>query len=95
MHPADIKSAIEKAGSSQAAIARALEKSDVAVNHVIYGRSSSRAVAEHIARLTGLSLDELWPGRYPQDDSKEVRKLTTRPRRDHAHRRRAAADQAV
>lgn len=89
MHPADIKSAIEKAGSSQSAIARALGRSDVAVNHVIYGRSSSRAIAGHIAALTGKTLDELWPGRYA-DDSTAVKKLTTRPRHRHGESRRPA-----
>lgn len=79
MHPADIKSLIEKSGSSQAAIARSVERSDVAVNHVIYGRSSSRLIAEHIATLTGKSLDELWPGRYT-NVSTAVNNLTSRPK---------------
>jgi lambda repressor-like predicted transcriptional regulator len=69
MHPADIKALIEKAGSSQAAIARAMNISDVAVNHIIYGRSSSRRVAGYIATLTGKRLADLWPGRYADDSA--------------------------
>lgn len=64
MHPADIKAAIEKAGSSQIAIARKLGVSDVAVNHVIYGRSTSRRIADEISRVTKIPLSKLWPGRY-------------------------------
>lgn len=64
MHPADIKAALEKAGSSQIKIAKALNISDTAVNHVIYGRSTSRRVADLIAQKTGLPLSQLWPGRY-------------------------------
>jgi lambda repressor-like predicted transcriptional regulator len=64
MHPADIKAAIQKAGSSQTQIARDLKVSKTTVNDVIYGRTTSRPIANHIARLTGLSLSVLWPGRY-------------------------------
>lgn len=72
MHPADIKAAIEKAGSSQTKIARALKVTKTTVNHVIYGQSSSRRIANEIARVTGKTLAELWPGRYstPEDTSK-------------------------
>lgn len=64
MHPADIKAELEKAGSSQVEIARQCKVSDVAVNHVIYGRSTSRNIAGAIANITGKTLDQLWPGRY-------------------------------
>lgn len=64
MHPADIKAALEKAGSNQDKIAKTLKLSDSAINHVIYGRSTSRRVADLIAETTGKTLDELWPGRY-------------------------------
>jgi lambda repressor-like predicted transcriptional regulator len=64
MHPEDIKAAIRKAGSSQIAIARKLGVSDVAVNHVIYGRSTSRRIADEISRVTKIPLSKLWPGRY-------------------------------
>lgn len=64
MHPADIKAALEKAGSSQIKIAKALKVSDTAVCHVIHGRATSRRTAEMIAFKTGLPISELWPGRY-------------------------------
>ena len=69
MHPADIKAALEKAGSSQIEIARACEVSDVAVNHVIYGRASSRRIADAIAKRTGKPLSELWPSRYDKQSN--------------------------
>jgi lambda repressor-like predicted transcriptional regulator len=65
MHPADIKALLEKAGYTQISLAKDLKVSDVAVNHVIYGRHSSRRIAKKIAEITGKSLEELWPGRYP------------------------------
>jgi len=68
MHPADIKAALEKAGSSQTKIAQTLGVSKTTVGHVIYGRSSSRRIAAEISRVTDLPLSKLWPGRY--DDKK-------------------------
>lgn len=64
MHPADIKAAIEKAGTTQAAIARELDVSGVHVWQVIHGRSQSQRVAETISRVTGISIRKLWPGVY-------------------------------
>lgn len=64
MHPADIKAALEKAGTNQMKIAKALKVSDSSVNHVIYGRSTSRRTADLIATKTGLPLSKLWPNRY-------------------------------
>ena len=65
MHPADIKAAIEKAGSSQRAIASDCEVTPSTVAHVIHGRGVSAKVAQSIAAITGLSLHQLWPARYP------------------------------
>ncbi|TAL45707.1 MAG: XRE family transcriptional regulator [Methylovulum sp.] len=64
MHPADIKAALEKANSNQLEIARLCKVSDSCVNHIIYGRSTSRRIADVIAAKTGLPLSQLWPGRY-------------------------------
>jgi lambda repressor-like predicted transcriptional regulator len=66
MHPADIKAALEKAGSSQIKIAKALEVSDTSVNHVIYGRATSRRTADLIADTTGIPISTLWPNRYEE-----------------------------
>lgn len=72
MHPADIKAAIEKAGSSQAAIARSLgvgtggeSLSRTAVFMVVRGISKSRRIATAISKVTGLAVGQLWPGKYP------------------------------
>lgn len=64
MHPADIKAAIEKAGTTQAAIARELEVSGVHVWQVVHGRSQSQRVADAISRVTGIPVKKLWPGVY-------------------------------
>jgi lambda repressor-like predicted transcriptional regulator len=65
MKPIDIQYAIRAAGSSQAQIARDLQVSKVTVSYVLAGKTTSRRVAEAIARASGLSLDTLWPGKYP------------------------------
>jgi len=71
MHPADIKALIEKAGQSQASIARSVRAtkgdhvSQAAVHHVIRGLSKSRRIAQQIARVTGVPVSQLWPGKYP------------------------------
>lgn len=64
MHPADIKAEIEKVGATQADLSRDLEVSKTVVNEVIYGRTTSRRIAEHIAKKIGKTLDDIWPGKY-------------------------------
>jgi lambda repressor-like predicted transcriptional regulator len=49
------------------------------VAHVIMGRSSSRKIARAIARTLGLTLDDIWPGRYaakPGDPKRDPAKLS-------------------
>lgn len=65
MKPLDIQYAIKAAGSSQASIARELHVSKVTVSYVVAGKTTSRPIASAIAAVTGLSLDTLWPGKYP------------------------------
>jgi lambda repressor-like predicted transcriptional regulator len=65
MHPADIKAALEKNNITQRIIANELGVSESIVNNVVAGRSSSRRVAEMVAQSTGLSIEKMWPGRYP------------------------------
>lgn len=68
MHPADIKAAIEKAGSSQAQVARSIKGRTVspsAVWAVINGNSRSAVIAQHISLVTGLPVHAMWPGKYP------------------------------
>lgn len=78
-HPADIKAAIEKAGSSQADIAREFKVSRPTVNKVVYGQASSLRIAAHIAKLIGKSLEELWPGRYDSATNNADRADTQQP----------------
>jgi lambda repressor-like predicted transcriptional regulator len=66
MHPEDIKAALKKKGSSQVKVARTLKLSRSAVAHVIEGRSKSRRIADEISRVTGIPIDELWPGKYDE-----------------------------
>lgn len=77
MHPEDIKAAIRKRGSTQAAIARTEEVSQMAVSAVITGRSKSARIARRIALVTGLSVHTLWPGKY-SDESVIGRRSTQR-----------------
>ena len=42
------------------------------VSYVVAGTTTSRRIAEAIASATGLTLDTLWPGKYPAADSKEA-----------------------
>lgn len=70
MHPADIKAAIEKAGSSLIEIATGLGVSGMAVSHVVHGRATSRRVAEAIGAKIGKQPDAIWPGRYSHNFGK-------------------------
>jgi len=67
LHPADIKAAITKAGLTQTELAKRLGVSITAINLVIKDHTHSRRIASAISRLTGYSLEELWPGAYPDD----------------------------
>lgn len=64
MHPEQIKAAIRMKGTTPSAIADDLEISRTTVSHVIRGTGTSERVAQRIAEVTGLSLKELWPGKY-------------------------------
>lgn len=64
MHPADIKAALQKRGSSPAKISRSLGVSSATVSLVLNGRGTSRRVADEIAKQTGRSVTQLFPGKY-------------------------------
>lgn len=61
MHPELIKAEIRMKGRTPAAIATELGISSATVSHVIYGRGVSARVRKHIAQITGISVDVLWP----------------------------------
>ena len=67
MHPADIKAALQKCGTTQTAVARSLRGpvSQMAVSHVISGRGKSARIALRISQLTGIPVSQLGPGKYP------------------------------
>lgn len=69
MHPADIKASLNKSGCTMRTIADLAGVNESAVSHVIYGRSSSLHVAKIIANEIGLSMENIWPGRYRQDEA--------------------------
>lgn len=72
MESADIQCALKKAHVTQADIARQLDVSPTTVNYVVTGKSTSRRIAGAISQATGLSIDTLWPGRYPPATVDEV-----------------------
>lgn len=72
MHHEDIKAAIRKKGLTPAEMAAHLKVSAQLVSQVIRGRSKSARVAKAIARVTGLSVDELWPGIYAKKPARAI-----------------------
>lgn len=64
MHPEMIKALIRVGETTPAAIADELGVVPSAVSRVIHGSARSRRVAEHISKLVGKPLSELWPGGY-------------------------------
>lgn len=64
MHPADIRAAITKAGTTQAAIAQQLHVSAGAVWNVVNGKGRSDSIAQHIADLVQIPTAALWPSVY-------------------------------
>ena len=65
MRAMDIQYALKKAGKSQAEIARQCGVAKSSVGKVVSGKTTSLRIAMAIATATGLSLDTLWPGKYP------------------------------
>lgn len=69
MNSADIQCALKKTRSSQAEIARQCQVSKVTVGYVVAGITTSRRIATAISTATGLSLETLWPGKYPEKET--------------------------
>jgi lambda repressor-like predicted transcriptional regulator len=67
MTPAEIHAELKKNGFISSDVARALRVSRMSVSNVINGKGKSRRIAEAIAKLTGKTTDELWPGFYPEN----------------------------
>jgi len=64
MHAADILALLSKAGHPPAKIARTLGVYPSAVSSVIHNKGASFRIAQHIGKITGVSIHTLWPGRY-------------------------------
>lgn len=73
MHPADIQSALKKRGITLTDIGNSIGVSKCSISNVMHGRTKSLRVATAIAKLTGRSLDELFPGQYPDQRLKAAR----------------------
>lgn len=64
MDAVEINYRLRRVGKTQAQIAREVGVSGGVVSNVIHGRITAYAVAQHIAGLLGLRIEELWPERY-------------------------------
>lgn len=70
IHLAFIKAELAKAGYTQRKIAKELAVNPITINSILKGKVKSRRIAEFIATKTGLTLEQMWPGGYP-DEIKE------------------------
>ena len=64
MDAVEINYRLRRLGKTQAQLAREVGVSGGVVSNVIHGRITAYAVAQHIAGLLGLRIEELWPERY-------------------------------
>lgn len=64
MDAVDINYALRKCGKTQVQIAADLGVAHATVNNTIHNRITCFAVASHIAKLLGQSVETLFPGRY-------------------------------
>ena len=64
MDAVEINYRLRRMGKTQAQIAREVGVSGGVVSNVIHGRITAYAVAQHIAGLLGLRIEEIWPERY-------------------------------
>ena len=55
---------LRKRGKSQSQLARDLGISVSVVNNVIHRKVTSHTVANHIAMLIGMEMNEIWPEKY-------------------------------
>ena len=64
MDAVEINYRLRRLGKTQAQIAREVGVSGGVVSNVIHGRITAYAVAQHIASLLGLRIEDIWPERY-------------------------------
>lgn len=75
MKPVEIRIELLRKGFTNSKVASELRLSRSTVGEVIHGRQRSRRVAEKIAKITGLTVGQMWPGQYV---AKVQRKVSTR-----------------
>jgi lambda repressor-like predicted transcriptional regulator len=68
MHPIDIQAALKKRGITQRSIADEIGVTEAVIGFVIFDKSRSRRIAEAIAEKLEMSVDDIWPGSYPEKD---------------------------
>lgn len=73
MHPEDIKAAMRKQGVSPAALSRHLGVTVQTVSSVVRGVITSAPVANAIAKVCGIPVNQLWPGRYDAEPDEPAR----------------------
>lgn len=67
IHAAFIKAELIRHGYTQKRVAKELNLSTPTIYQVINGTGKSRRVAEFIAKKIGLTLEQMWPGKYVDD----------------------------
>jgi lambda repressor-like predicted transcriptional regulator len=67
VHPADVKAAITKAGSSMTDIAEELGVSPQSVFHVVEGTTVSSKIRNAISQKIGIAVTEIWPKTVAND----------------------------
>jgi lambda repressor-like predicted transcriptional regulator len=63
MTPKEIKQLLATRGITQSVIARAARVSSTQIHRVVYGRDESPRIRKLIARMLGLSVEEMWPAK--------------------------------
>ena len=66
IHIAFIKAELNRHGYSQKRVATELKLTTPTIYQIIKGTGKSRRVAEFIAEKTGLTLEQMWPGKYAE-----------------------------
>ena len=90
MHPEQIKAALRMKGVTPTALADELGVANSTVSQVISGRSVSARIRRAISRITGHSVDVLWPPANSRPSLRRSRAVIAAARRK-ADMARAAA----
>ena len=68
-----IKAELRVRGYTLRKLATQLGVAESTIWRIVNDRASSRRIAREISRITGISVSELWPGRYPDLELAEIR----------------------